>query len=104
MVTQLLLQDVVWECDLGNDCFVAYNASDTARLEQALASSRPKVKVCSGKYTVNLQTLKQRNLVTGFERNVRRTERTPQSVQKTVSLNATICHNTAATLAVLSQS
>ena len=65
---------------------MAYDSADTARLEQALASSLPEVKVCGGKYGVDLRTLKQRNLVTGFMRNVRRTENTPQSGQKKVAL------------------
>ena len=87
-----LMQAVVWECDLGNGCFVTYDTSDTERLEKALASGLAEVKVCGGKYGVDFRTLKQRNLVTGFERNVRRTERAPQMGQKKVGLNATRCY------------
>jgi hypothetical protein len=74
-----LLQDAVWECDLENGCFVAYDTADTAKLEQALASRIQEVKVCGGKYEVDLRTMKQKNLMTGFLRNVRRTERVSQS-------------------------
>ena len=75
-----ILQAVAaWECDLGNGCYSAYNAADTARLEQALASSLDKVKVCGNKCWVDLRTMKQRNYdpLAGFLRDVRRTELAP---------------------------
>ncbi len=51
-----------------------YDGVDNAKLEQAMASSIQTVKVRGGKYSVNLQTMKQCNIETGYLRDVRRTE------------------------------
>ena len=86
---------------MGNGCYAAYNATDTARLERGLASGLDGVKVRGNKCWVDLRTMKQRHhdTMAGFLWDVRRTAVAPLELSLSLPMEAGLesrpqCSNT----------